>query len=220
MATPACYLFVTQVPKVTVVVSDPTRQRIWTGHADGSVMMVTTTSSSPSDDLPPLQRHHDTIDTPACSMAVDLRGRCWVGHSDGSLQVLSVVGAALVLDLDQTQRTCTGPLYAIACSQQLVFSTAGKNAICLWDANGQQHLADCRGLGAATCLAPMQLANSSPKSPTAGPQEQDDQLAGSGRTSCLRLLSGHTNGQMVIWQVTDGHQLVKEAVAGVARPAW
>ena len=203
----------TQVARISVVLTDG--PSIWTGHADGSVTLVAPRAP------PQLHYRHDNVHAPVCSMAVDVRGRCWVGHNNGVLQVLTAAGATLAL-LFSHPSASVGPLYAVACKEHLVFSTAGKHEICMWDCSSQQNSCkrlaqgDASGLGAATCLLPMDI---DAQEAALQLSEAADESTVSGAVS-FGLLSGHAHGQIVVWQVLGGTQLVKQAIVGYEKLGW
>lgn len=195
---------------VTCLVADSISQVMWAGREDGSVTVV-----HPADQhsAPAPRNRSSSSSMPAAvsSMAVDAKGCCWVGYKDGTLQVLSesLLGEQRAL---VQHAAAGGPVHAILCLQKVAVSSS-QHTLQVWDCNSLQQvaLADCSPFGAALSLAALEGHQLLP--PGAVSKE-------SGSHSSWRLLSGHANGQIVVWRLTEDQQLLQQAVVGVFRPDW
>jgi hypothetical protein len=201
--TPNSKTITPQSPMTAIAFGDSST--IWTGHGDGIV-----------------RAHHkgawDTVQIPACrtairALALDCKGQAWVGDEVGQIKALrfdprsrgvSVIWQALP----------DGPPVPGACAcvglisrGALMMSAGGRarGALTLWDTNKFATSAglDVAAYGGMTCL---QLL------PWSSEEEGGNSSGGGGCGDEWRLLSGQSNGQVLLWEVEAGRLRLVTAI--------
>lgn len=157
-----------QAHAITCIASDRLTGYVWTGHANGSVLLHAAGRWGVAS-LPPTQNG-----APIRCMAVDHRQLCWAGDEAGSIRVAGarVVGAGRnqgirlsVAFQDKPSIAAAGfgvgasgaaPVYAMLAHQAALFTSGGKWAhnLTLWNSTTHEivDVHNCESFGAALCF--------------------------------------------------------------------